>query len=348
MRIVKIAAAFIIFLSLIVILIQGKDLLIPFILALIIWFIIKETRDQFSKVKFVKQKFPFWLRSLISALFVFSILGLVIQMLSVNISLLSKLLPQYSENAQHIIELLNKEFGINISETFDGMYKNFDFQAIVGTLLSSITSIFSNTFMILLYMLFLFLEEFAFMNKIKAVYPQKERFERVNSLLKKVDKSIGSYLLLKTLVSVMTGVLSYIAMLFIGVDAALFWAFLIFLLNYIPTIGSLLGTLFPATFALMQYGELMPFVWVLIAVGVIQVIVGNIIEPKIMGDSLNISALVVIMTLSFWGLVWGVIGMILSVPITVIIIIICAEFPKTRFIAIMLSDKGSIGEKQEE
>jgi AI-2 transport protein TqsA len=146
----------------------------------------------------------------------------------------------------------------------------------------------------------------------------------------------------------MTGVLSYIAMLFIGVDAALFWAFLIFLLNYIPTIGSLLGTLFPATFALMQYGELMPFVWVLIAVGVIQIIVGNIIEPKIMGDSLNISALVVILTLSFWGLVWGVIGMILSVPITVIIIIICAEFPKTRFIAIMLSDKGSIGEKQEE
>ncbi len=346
MRIVKIAAAFIIFLALIVVLVQGQSLLIPFILALIIWFIIKETRDQFSKIKFVKNKFPFWLRSLISALFVFSVLGLVIRMLSVNISLLSELLPQYGDNAQHIIDMLNQRFGINIAETFDGLYENFDFQSIVGALLSSITSIFSNTFMILLYMLFLFLEEFSFLGKVKAVYPQKERFERVDSLLKKIDKSIGSYLLLKTLVSILTGVLSYIAMLIIGVDAALFWAFLIFLLNYIPTIGSLLGTLFPATFALMQYGDLMPFFAVLAAVGIIQVIVGNIIEPKIMGDSLNISSLVVVLTLSFWGLIWGVIGMILSVPITVIIIIICAEFPKTRFIAIMLSDKGNIGEKQ--
>ena len=347
MRIIKTAAAFIVFLSLIVILVQGQDLLIPFILALIIWFIIKETRDQLSKVKFVKQKVPFGLRSLISALFVFSILGLVIKMLSVNISLLSDLLPQYSDNAQHIIEMLNKQFGINIEETFDGFYENFDFQSIVGTLLSSITSVFSNTFMILLYMLFLFLEEFTFIKKIKAVYPQKERFERVDSLLKKIDKSIGSYLLLKTLVSVLTGVLSYIAMLIIGVDAALFWAFLIFLLNYIPTIGSLLGTLFPATFALMQFGDLMPFFAVLAAVGIIQVIVGNIIEPKIMGNSLNISALVVILTLSFWGLIWGVIGMILSVPITVIIIIICAEFPKTKFIAVMLSDDGNIGEHKQ-
>ena len=344
MRIVKIAAAFIIFLALIVILVLGKDLLIPFILALIIWFIIKETRDILSKVKFLRTKLPLWLLSLISAIFIFFILGLVIKMLTSNITSLSESLPKYGNNVNNIIALLNNQFGIDITETFNGFYKDFDFQTLIGTVLSSLTSVFSNTFMILLYMLFLFLEEFIFIKKLRAVYPQQDRFQKVNSLLKKIDKSIGSYLLLKSLVSILTGVLSYVALLFIGVEAALFWAFLIFLLNYIPTIGSLIGTIFPATFAMLQYGELFPFFAVLGAVGLIQVIVGNIIEPKIMGDSLNISALVVIMTLSFWGLIWGVIGMILSVPITVIIIIICAEFPKTRFIAIMLSDKGNVGE----
>ena len=344
MRIVKIAAAFIIFLALIVILVLGKDLLIPFILALIIWFIIKETRDILSKVKFLRTKLPLWLLSLISAIFIFFILGLVIKMLTSNITSLSESLPKYGNNVNNIIALLNNQFGIDITETFNGFYKDFDFQTLISTVLSSLTSVFSNTFMILLYMLFLFLEEFIFIKKLRAVYPQQDRFQKVNSLLKKIDKSIGSYLLLKSLVSILTGVLSYVALLFIGVEAALFWAFLIFLLNYIPTIGSLIGTIFPATFAMLQYGELFPFFAVLGAVGLIQVIVGNIIEPKIMGDSLNISALVVIMTLSFWGLIWGVIGMILSVPITVIIIIICAEFPKTRFIAIMLSDKGNVGE----
>ena len=344
MRIVKIAAAFIIFLALIVILVLGKDLLIPFILALIIWFIIKEARDILSKVKFLRTKLPLWLLSLISAIFIFFILGLVIKMLTSNITSLSESLPKYGNNVNNIIALLNNQFGIDITETFNGFYKDFDFQTLISTVLSSLTSVFSNTFMILLYMLFLFLEEFIFIKKLRAVYPQQDRFQKVNSLLKKIDKSIGSYLLLKSLVSILTGVLSYVALLFIGVEAALFWAFLIFLLNYIPTIGSLIGTIFPATFAMLQYGELFPFFAVLGAVGLIQVIVGNIIEPKIMGDSLNISALVVIMTLSFWGLIWGVIGMILSVPITVIIIIICAEFPKTRFIAIMLSDKGNVGE----
>lgn len=161
-------------------------------------------------------------------------------------------------------------------------------------------------------------------------------------VLNKVDKSISGYLTLKTLVSVITGVLSYAALFIIGVKAAAFWAFLIFLLNYIPTIGSLIATLFPAIFAMLQFGDFVPALWVLFIVGAIQLIVGNIVEPKVMGNSLNISALTVILALSFWGALWGITGMILSVPITVIMIIVFSEFPSTRPVAIMLSEKGRI------
>ena len=145
---------------------------------------------------------------------------------------------------------------------------------------------------------------------------------------------------LKTFVSLLTGLLSYFALLSIGVEAPVFWAFLIFLLNYIPTIGSLIATSFPALFALLQFGELGPFLWVLGVVGAIQVIIGNIVEPKVMGNSLNISSLVVLLALAIWGSLWGIIGMILSVPITVIMVIIFAEFKATRPIAVLLSEKG--------
>jgi predicted PurR-regulated permease PerM len=174
------------------------------------------------------------------------------------------------------------------------------------------------------------------------MYPDKNRLEHVNTLIDKIDTSIGSYIALKTVVSLLTGVLSFFALLFIGVDAPVFWAFLIFLLNFIPTIGSLIATTFPTIFALLQFGELTPAVLVLCIVGAIQLIVGNLIEPKLMGNTLNISPLVVFLALAVGGVIWGITGMLLSVPITVVLIIIMSEFPETRSIAILLSQKGKL------
>ena len=168
-----------------------------------------------------------------------------------------------------------------------------------------------------------------------------EKYTNVKGMVDKIGKSITGYLGIKTFTSLLTGFISYFALLFIGVDAPLFWAFLIFILNYIPTVGSLIATFFPTAFALLQYGDLSHAVLVLSIVGAIQVIVGNILEPRFMGSSLNISPLVVILTLIVWNAIWGVVGMLLSVPITVIIIIVLAEFEGSRPIAILLSKKTS-------
>ena len=100
----------------------------------------------------------------------------------------------------------------------------------------------------------------------------------------------------------------------------------------------------PAIFALLQFGEFGPLLLVIILVGAVQIVVGSIIEPRIMGDSFNISPLIVVISLSLWGTLWGIIGMILSVPIMVILIIIFAEFPSTRPVAIALSGNGKVGE----
>lgn len=123
---------------------------------------------------------------------------------------------------------------------------------------------------------------------------------------------------------------------------AFFWAFLIFLLNFIPNIGSLIATLFPALIAGLQFGDLEQPLLVLVSVGAIQLLVGNFLEPRLMGDSLNISSLVVILGLAFGGDLWGIVGMFLSVPIMVMIVIILSQFQSTRGVAILLSDKGDV------
>ena len=223
-------------------------------------------------------------------------------------------------------------------------FGNLDFGEILTGIFSSITDVIGNTFMIVIYLLFIVLEEAKFTTKLRKIFSDKADYTRYMGIFQKIGTSISEYLRLKAFVSLITGVMSFIALYFIGVEAPVFWAFLIFVFNFIPTIGSLVGTTFPAVFSLLQFGELLPFILVLAIVGAIQIIVGNLIEPRLMGSSMNISPLVTIFSLTLWGYIWGVIGMVLSVPITVIIIIVFSHFESTKNFAILLSEKGDIQE----
>jgi predicted PurR-regulated permease PerM len=126
------------------------------------------------------------------------------------------------------------------------------------------------------------------------------------------------------------------------VDFPVLWAFLIFLLNYIPYIGSFVATLLPAVFAMFQYQSAWILLWIFLAIQGVQLIVGNVLEPKVMGRSLNLSPLGVMLALTFWGVIWGVLGMILSVPITSVMVITLSRFESTKFIAVWLSETGEI------
>jgi len=271
---------------------------------------------------------------------IIGVISIVVSMLVSNIKDISDVLPLYEQNLVDMRLDIDRSLGIDMMESARGMTGDFDFAGLLTGLLNTITSLIGNIFLILIYVIFLLFEQTSFRSKVNAFYRDKTKSESAYDLLGEIDTSMGSYITLKTLVGLITGVLSFIALYIIGVDFAFFWAFLIFLLNYIPNIGSLVATLFPAVIALLQFGEWKYSVYVLLSVGVIQVIVGNLLEPKILGNSLNVSSLVVLLALAFWGSIWGVVGMFLSVPITVMMIIIFAQFPATRGIAILLSEKG--------
>ena len=136
--------------------------------------------------------------------------------------------------------------------------------------------------------------------------------------------------------------LSLLPMAAIGLDFAAFWGMLIFFLNFIPTVGSILATVFPSLLAVIVFESPAAIIGVIGGITGIQLLVGNFMEPKLMGNSLNLSPLVILLSLSLWGSLWGIPGMFLCVPITVIAMIICSHFAQTRPVAIFLSGNGRL------
>ena len=334
---------FLIVITTVIVLIYAQTIIIPFIVAIFFWFLIRVIKKVLSQIKFIS-RWPKWLLTITSSILLLSFLVLAANLISSSIQQLSDTLPVYEANVTKITNTINIHFNIDIFSMMKDYAKDVNFGKLLSSLFSAITGIFGNTFTVLLYLIFMLLEEHLFPDKLKAMYPDKKRYNHFKLLVGKIDHSIGNYIALKTVTSLITGFLSYFALLFIGIDAPFFWAFLIFILNFIPTIGSLIATGFPVIFAILQFGGFTQGFLVLAIVGAIQLVVGNFVEPKLMGNTLNISPLVVFLTLAVWGVMWGVTGMLLSVPITVILIIAMSEFPETRPIAVLLSQRGELND----
>lgn len=339
-----------IILSLVVVcLIYFKGLLQPFVLSLFTWYLISATKGAIAKIQFKGKSMPRRLASILAFLLIFGIFYGLWSILSYNIQLIIQKSGEYSENINGMVEafgaipLLDQLPVIEDVDKFiiDNL-SSLDLQAYVGGIVNSLSLVFGNFAVIIVYVIFLLLEENFIPVKLEKIFQNADRKGTLQDILSDIGKSINTYFFVKTSMSLLTGVLSYVVLLLFGVDFAALWAFLIFLFNYIPYVGSLIATLLPALFAIFQFASFWPFLWVFLAVEAVQIFVGNYIEPKIMGKTLNLSPLFVILALSFWGSIWGIVGMILSVPIVSVIVIIISHFPSTRNIAIFLSEQGSI------
>jgi len=320
----------------------GKSLLVPLVLALLIWFLIISLRKLFMQIPVIGNKLPRWIWTMASTIIFIIVYISIINLLASNIQTLLKKAPQYTANLKDLNEFVFNYFNIDQFKLEDNLVDSNYLSSILSTSLKTLSSLFSNLFLIILYVVFIFSEEINFREKLGRTLDNQDNFNQVSGTLEQIRTSIEHYIGLKTIMSVLTAGLSYIVLLSIGVDSALFWSALIFLLNFIPSIGSLIATVFPALFAFLQFNDVTYLLLVFGLVGAIQIIVGNIVEPKVMGKSLNLSSLVVMLALTFWGSLWGLTGAILSVPITVMLMIIFSHFDSTKFLSRILSEKGEI------
>ncbi|KTD33724.1 transporter, permease [Legionella nautarum] len=323
-------------------LIIGRNILIPLVIAIFIWHLLNTAREGVQRIHFRGVRPPYWL-SMVLALLIFAILiKILVNIISNNVHEVIAAAPRYQDHLNKILSLVDQRFHVKALMTMDQFMKNLSVQGILVNIYAVFSTIMSSAVLITLYVAFLFVEQHFISQKLNALFPQKEHRSLVNNIIIHIVNDTQIYLGLKTLLSLITATMSWIIMRLVGLDFAEFWALLIFFLDFIPNIGAIIATAFPAVLALVQFESWWPFIIITSGLVIIQFIVGNIIEPRFLGKSLNLSPLVILLALALWGAVWGILGMFLSVPITVMMMIIFAHFEPTRPLAIMLSQDGQI------
>ena len=245
-------------------------------------------------------------------------------------------LPNYqdrlSANIAPVIDWL-REKGFDIPKgRVNGTFSPEKVMRLAGTLLSGLSSVLTNAFLILLTVVFILLEAADLPKKLQAALRNPEKSL---ATIEKFSRSANRYVVIKTLISAIAGFAISLWLLILGVDYPVLWGTLAFLLNYVPNIGSIIAAIPPALLALVQFG-VGPALLTALGFLVVGNVLGNLIEPKLMGKGLGLSTLVVFISLVFWGWVLGPIGMILSVPLTSLVKIALENHEDTRGLAIML------------
>ncbi|MBR5904202.1 MAG: AI-2E family transporter [Alphaproteobacteria bacterium] len=207
---------------------------------------------------------------------------------------------------------------------------------------SSLAGIATSIGMVFIYLIFMFIEQSSFGKKIDSLQLPKIKAKKLRFILTSIDENMKKYLFTKTFISAATGLSAYILLKVLGLEYASVWAFIIFILNYIPTLGSILACILPIAYALISGDTWHLALFTAIGLIIIETIFGNILDPKLTGRSLNISTLAILINLVFWGMIWGLAGMFFSVPILVALYITTAQFSSTRWIATLLSSDGKI------
>jgi AI-2 transport protein TqsA len=323
-------------------LMAGRSFLLPWVIALLIWNLLNTLNNAIQRLPLFEKYLPSIVSLFLSFMLVSGLIWGLVSIVSSNVNEVISASARYQESFKHLMGQLNQKLLSQVLSNFDKMIDEVNFQKIVLNIYAGFTSITSSAVLIALYVSFLFVEQTVFDQKLALLLPSAHRRKVAKKLMARTIRDTQTYLGLKTLMGLLTALFSWVIMTWIGLDFSEFWALLIFFLNYIPNIGAIIATLFPALLALIQFQTWMPFVLMTSGLVTVQFILGNIIEPRYLGRSLNLSPLVILFALGLWGAIWGVVGMFLSVPITVMMIILFAHFPTTRPIAVLLSKDGQI------
>jgi predicted PurR-regulated permease PerM len=231
--------------------------------------------------------------------------------------------------------------------TIQRLARQLDPAKYAGGLAQTLQGLVSTFLFILIYLGFLFASRASFRKKALRLFPTPEGHQNATAAFARIRNGIERYLWVQTVTGLMIAVASAAILMVAGMQNAVFWGFLILVTSYVPIVGGMIGQFLPPLFALVEFNDYWPPALILAGLTVVQMVVGSIIFPRMQGRSLNLDPVVILLSLSFWGLVWGVPGMFLSTPLTVTMMVVADQFPSTRWMAVLLSSDGHpFGEDQ--
>jgi AI-2 transport protein TqsA len=313
----------------------AQSVLFPLFLALFIYFILAPVQDALMKIKISRN-----VSLVLIILFTFVALYLMALLFYTSGKSFAGDLPDYGNKMKDMIDNLKNsiEFpGGKIDPL--AWADNLDVAKVGTFLLNSLgtfVSFLSTIFLVLIFLIFMLAGRGKLNEKIHRFCDPRRSVQMIE-VVENIDRQVQKYLALKTVISLGSGLLAMVIIMAFGVRYAVLWGFITFILNYIPNIGSFIAKILPFAFALLQLGRFWPAAWMMIILLVTDAITGMIIEPRLMGKGLGLSPLAILISLFFWGWLWGIPGMILAVPIMVVMKIVAANFSGLRWLEALLS-----------
>jgi predicted PurR-regulated permease PerM len=317
----------------------AASVMLPLTISLFCFFILNPFVNKLEKVGF-----PRALAIAIAMMLLVLVFVVAILFVTLAVNALIRDLPVYAVRISMLIsrldtalsDLMDLDAGVSFIESL-----SFNWQSMALSLLSEISgsavTIFSYALLIFIFVLFLLLERQSLIPKMKISMPNHGWIKSA-VIFERINRQISRYLTVKTLISISTGVLFYLAALATRLDFAFIIGVLAFVLNFIPTIGSIIITGSSILIAFIQYfPDFASILYVAVLMGSIQLVLGNILDPRMQGNRLNLSPFVILVSLALWGYIWGVVGMFLAVPITAAVQILCDNIPSLKPVAVLLS-----------
>lgn len=303
-----------------------------------------------------KAKFPNWLSTVIAVLVIVAVVLFFVWFVFFSVDMLIQKVPDYAARINDLDGLLKGMASkwIDIPEDvsfFSALKIDWVGSIIMPTLRSvssSAISILSSVLLIILMTVFLLGERHVIIPKLLNFIKEGEG-DKLTVIWERIIRQISKYITIKVFISILTGALFYVICLIVGLDFALLWGVLAVVLNFIPTIGSIIITVLVTLMAIIQFApSIGPILFVGIGAILVQNIVGNFLDPRLSGNSLNLSPFIILVSLSAFGFVWGIVGMFLAVPLLSILQIICANVESTRPIAMLISSGRSYRKQTKE
>ena len=292
-----------------------------------------------------KLHFPWWLAILVVFVLFFAIIGSIANIITTGIRSILASLPAYEARLNTIYALIAERFNLEMNTDmtfFQNMWSHISIRNTVGKYALNFTNILydftRNLLLVVLFSVFLLTEMHAIKDKVRVAFPQNDG--RVKKITHDIVTDVTRYISLKFITSLATGLFVFLLFLPIKMKFVVVWGFLAFVLNFIPTFGSIISGVLTVLFALVQfYPSVGTVVYVAAVMLAINLIIGSIIEPRVQGENLGISPFIILVSLSLWGWMWGFVGMLIAVPLMVIVKIICENVSYLKPLGILLGSR---------
>jgi AI-2 transport protein TqsA len=318
-----------------------RDYAVPIAIAVFLWVLISALAGVLRRLPGMRRALPVWLAKLVAVAAMFGAILLSVTIVAENVGELGESVTGDSIIIAHV-ERLGEQIGVQTGVTLGEVLERLEFQELIGWGLSTAQGLITDVSLVFLYVLFLLVDERFYDAKMRALFPDPARRHDIETTVSRVVSEVTLYLWLMTLISLGVAFMTWIFCRAVGLDGAGFWAFLAFALNFVPTIGSITAVVLPALYGVFTLNDPVLLAVLIGGLAATQIIAGELVLPRVMGDRLNLSSFVIILTLVVWGAMWGPAGMFLAIPVTVILVLISARFESTRPIAILLSKDGRV------